>query len=59
MYVTAALEGGQHMKHKLYPTTAALAHQIAALGQATPADPRSAGGWSTAPSRRGVSAGIC
>jgi hypothetical protein len=36
--VTAALEGGQHMKHKLYPTTAALAHQIAALGQATPAD---------------------
>lgn len=38
MCVTARAGGGQHMKHKVSSTTSALAHEIAALRQATPAD---------------------
>ncbi len=36
--MTARTGGGQHIKHKVSSTTSALAHEIAALGQATPAD---------------------
>jgi Protein of unknown function (DUF2924) len=38
MCVTARLEGGHHMKRKVSSTTSALAHEIAAVRQATAAD---------------------
>ena len=47
------------MKDKVSSTSSALAHEIAALPEADPADLKNAGGRSMAPNRRGASAAIC